>query len=117
MSTKATIWKQNPDGTYNGVYVHWDGYIKNGVGQMLHENWKSPCRVDLLIEQGDISSLGETLENTVFYSRDRGEPWSEVRPVMNGTMEEIVQDICYVYAGQSWWVNYDRTLVPVSDLL
>lgn len=118
MSTNATLWKKNAEGSYDGVYIHWDGYIKDGVGQMLHENWKSPTRVGLLIEQGDISSLGSTLESTVFYSRDKGEAWSDVRPALNVPFD-VLKDTNYTYIFDGeWFVLGDRgTLIPIGDLV
>ncbi|MUN83853.1 hypothetical protein EZ054_13565 [Enterococcus faecalis] len=31
MGTRTAIFKEQADGTYQGIYCHWDGYIE-GVG-------------------------------------------------------------------------------------
>ena len=97
MATRSTIALEFSDGTVQQVYCHWDGYLENN-GQILHEHYRDPFKVQRLIDNGAISSLKpeigekhdfdwyfkkETIpqdmkdiyENlwTCFYARDRGE--------------------------------------------
>jgi hypothetical protein len=53
------------------VYCHFDGY-PDGVGKMLKEHYTEPQKIKELLANGDMSSLGETVQKTVFY-KDRGE--------------------------------------------
>lgn len=54
------------------IYCHFDGY-PDGVGSTLENHYTDVDKIEELIEGGDISSLRETLESTIFYRRDRGE--------------------------------------------
>ena len=104
MATRSTIAIQREDGTVAQVYAHWDGYLE-GNGALLVNYYNTPEKVEELIAQGDISSLGtsvgkrhpfsvfeakddadkaaqqEAEDNdwTTFYGRDRGEPGCEAR--------------------------------------
>lgn len=71
MATRSAIGYMRNDGTVRAVYCHWDGYLSH-VGKILIENYDL-LGVDDLCDLGDISSLGETIEDTKFYKRDRGE--------------------------------------------
>lgn len=105
-----------------GVYVHWDAYL-SGVGRKLIEHWNNRSLVNLLIDQGDISSLGESIGikhdfdgirppgETTFYGRDRGE--TDVEAEVWSTAEEFVEEMervgCeffYIYGwDDQWWVT------------
>ena len=82
MSTRSVIAKKTDSG-YVGIYAHSDGYI-SGVGKILFENYSDETKLDKLIAQGSISSLGKRIgtkhsfndrpkNETTFYHRDRGE--------------------------------------------
>lgn len=72
MATRSTIALEYPDGTIKQIYANWDGYLA-GNGNILLNHYKTPEAVNELISYGDLSSLDETIESTVFYGRDRGE--------------------------------------------
>lgn len=76
MATRSTIALEFDDGTVKQIYVHWDGYLA-GNGETLLNNYKTPEAVSELISMGNISSLSENIEKTVFYGRDRGETGEE----------------------------------------
>jgi hypothetical protein len=72
MSTNSSIAVSYPDGTIKQVYCHWDGYY-GYVGKILLNNYSTMELVDELIKMGNISQLNESIEDSVFYHRDRGE--------------------------------------------
>lgn len=72
MATRSFIGIQNPNGTVTGVYCHHDGYL-DGVGKILQENYTTAEAVAALVDLGSLSSLGEDLDVTQAYHRDRGE--------------------------------------------
>ena len=89
MSTNAGIGLLMPDGTIKAVYLHWDGYIREGAGETLAEHYTDRAKVEKLIALGFLSSLGAEVESdptsphswespqrnvTVAYHRDRNEP-------------------------------------------
>ena len=71
MSTRSRIAIETKLGTVKSIYCHFDGYV-SGVGETLYNHYDKE-ELEELIELGDISSLGESTENTVAYHRDRGE--------------------------------------------
>ena len=71
MSTRSRIAIETESGTVKSIYCHFDGYV-SGVGETLYNHYDKE-ELEELIELGDISSLGESIENTVAYHRDRGE--------------------------------------------
>ena len=58
MSTHSAIVRKNKDGSYTGIYCHWDGYPSNN-GKVLLDHYKTDEKIDSLIALGDISSLNE----------------------------------------------------------
>lgn len=71
MATRSTIAMEYADGTVGQIYCHWDGYLSNN-GKILLENYTDPFKVRELLDNGDMSSLSETVEGCTFY-KERGE--------------------------------------------
>jgi len=72
MSTRAYIGTLKEDKQVFFVYCHHDGY-PSGVGTILREYYDRPEDVINLLSFGNMSSLAPTIEDTVFYGRDRNE--------------------------------------------
>lgn len=87
MGTRSKIAIKRKDGKIESIYCHWDGYPSYN-GKILKEHYKTPERVQELIDLGNISSLHEFIKPhpeadhsfdkpqqnvTVAYIRDRGE--------------------------------------------
>ena len=66
MSTRSTIWVETEDG-FEGIYSHYDGYIENN-GKILFEHYDTLEKVQELIAHGELSVLGESVEDTKFYN-------------------------------------------------
>jgi hypothetical protein len=71
MATRSRIAIEKQDGTVDSIYCHFDGYIGNN-GKILFNHYDKE-KLEKLIELGNISTLGESTEDTVAYHRDRGE--------------------------------------------
>lgn len=104
MSTRSTISIQTPKGI-RSIYCHFDGYLRHN-GKILLENYDTPDKVNALIDLGDISSLGENLEKTVAYHRDRGEPLRINECSVAYDIDE--QDYNYLFKDGSWTYWKDR---------
>lgn len=99
MSTSASIIKENEDGTFSGIYCNRDGW-PDRVGVMLSDLYDTEERVSELIALGDISSLGENIENTKAYHRDfegsldihNGNSWEEVDSLIDGSYVYVFQN-------------------------
>lgn len=62
MSTRTAIFKELEDGTYQGIYVHNDGYI-DYTGKLLHRYYAGNNKIDYIMKQKHpIKSLGESEE-------------------------------------------------------
>jgi hypothetical protein len=72
MSTRSYIGTLKEDKQVFFVYCHHDGY-PSGVGRTLREYYDRPEDVINLLSFGNMSSLATTIEDTVFYGRDRNE--------------------------------------------
>lgn len=72
MATRSTIAKLTEDGMVEKIYCHWDGYLENN-GKILKSFYDSNEKVDELLKNGDLSSLGKSINECVFYIRDRQE--------------------------------------------
>jgi len=70
MSTRSRIAIENQNRSVTSIYCHFDGYISS-VGKKLFEHYDQE-KLEKLLELGDISTLGESIEDTVAYCRDRG---------------------------------------------
>lgn len=71
MGTRSTIALEYADGTVGQIYCHWDGYLEHN-GAILQKHYADPFKVRELLDNGDMSSLSETVEGCTFY-KERGE--------------------------------------------
>lgn len=107
MGTRARIAVANPDGTFNSIYTHWDGYPSHH-GPILLEHYNTVDAVRELIALGDLSSLDTTIETCSAYGRDRGE--TDVGAVTSNDIDKLRQltqdcggEYLYLFDG-SWSV-------------
>ena len=94
------------------IYCHWDGYLKHN-GEILKKYYTNPHKIRYLLSLGDISvlrpcidplpSIEHTFDNsnkevTVFYHRDRGEPYENVKAKDIGdTFFNFGHGVDYIY--------------------
>lgn len=114
MSTRCTVSLYDGNGKYHSVYGHWDGYL-SGVGRILLDYYNTLETVTELIEMGSFSSIRPTLNDSVFYTRDRFEDYELNKPTMYYSIFDIpVQEYNYLYTGTNWFYydeeRYVRTL-------
>ena len=123
MSTRSAIILRLNDGTYQGIYSHWDGYPSHN-GKILFDHYKTYEKVNELVDLGSISVLASTIKpsNTshdfancedgvvVAYHRDRGDDWEDVNSLFGETVGSIESKIghngyVYVFDNGKWTVN------------
>lgn len=118
MGTRSRIAVQLPDGLFQSVYCHWDGY-PSWNGRLLQEHYNSFARAKRLISMGGISSLGKRIGRkhdfegkapagtTTFYARDRGEDLEVDTSRTLKALSKLTQDTggewLYVYRDDAWW--------------
>ena len=120
MSTKAYIFIEKENNMFDGVYVHWDGYL-SGVGQTLFKNYRETEKIQTLISLGALSYLDaecctppnykrsnnhiNDLQHipgyTVAYNRDRGDPLNIEQDI---TIEDLTSySNSYIWRNNTWW--------------
>ena len=119
MATRSVIAKieakgiGGADDTILAIYCHNDGYLSNN-GKILDQHYADENKVDNLIAQGDVSSLRDTIADTTFYARDRGEIDKEAEQFKDETVllkyafEECDAEVVYMFAYGTWYV-YDNS--------
>lgn len=104
MGTRSMISVKNEDGTYDGVYCHYDGYPK-GVGNTLNEHYISSDIVKELISFGGMSCLKPKIEECEFYIK-RGEELCNYKALTFVGLCEKSKDIgceyLYIFADGKW---------------
>ena len=126
MGTTSAIGKENPDGTITAIYCNYDGYPK-GVGVILRDYYTDPAKIDAMMDQGDMSTIGRnigiahsfeerTINECTFYRRDRGERAaslnSQVCPTLNAFAEH---EYNYVFTLEGKWEGYQCNLKSLGD--
>jgi len=56
MGTRATVARENVDGSYDTIYTHWDGHPSHHAPILL-TNYSTPEKVQALLSLGDLSML------------------------------------------------------------
>lgn len=75
MATRCYIGLEYTDGSVRYIYCHWDGY-PSGTGKILQEDWNTYTKVYNMLNKGNMSYLGRSLEDTKFYCEE-GDPNKE----------------------------------------
>ena len=108
MATRSAIGIVESDGSVNAIYCHWDGYVE-AVGQTLVRFYHNLYLASELIDMGDTSSLGESLDTSVFYYRDRNESATTTQSKYFPNVTEYLNHYCargceyfYLYIGNEW---------------
>lgn len=132
MATRSSISIRNEDGSYTGIYCHWDGYLSNN-GRILEQHYADETKIRQLMALGHISSLapeiGEqhpfdnphrwgTAEHDAWdtlhkdlctaYGRDRGEPRQEAvtKHTILDLMGKLGQEYDYLWFDGCWHVRF-----------
>ncbi len=112
MATRSVIAKLDDKGV-QAIYCHNDGYLSNN-GKKLDQHYADEDNVNALLAEGDISSLRDTIEDTTFYMRDRGESNKEATTLKDESallefaFESCDAEVVYMYAYGAWYV-YDNS--------
>ena len=134
MGTRSTIALEYADGTVDQIYCHWDGYLEHN-GQILAEHYMDPFKVQKLMQQGDMSSLGKEIGTQhsfndkapegecTFYKRDRSEEGCEAKRFKdfndykaNHQFEEYEYILRNVAGKATWFVaEHSNRYVPLEE--
>lgn len=116
MSTRATVSIQQGD-KIKIIYVHGDGDIKS-LGATLLKYYNDQGRADLLVALGDASYISASIEcpsghsydhpapgHSVFYGRDRDEPFTQSREYKQwpDVLVSECQEYNYLFDNGIWY--------------
>ena len=128
MATRSTIWKQNEDGTFKGIYCHWDGYISNN-GKILVEHYTDIEKIDKLLAGGSLSALDKNLNPEegiahdftsrqdgvcLFHHRDIG---YDLKVYNLDTLDEIkdyLEEYNYIFKENKWYLYENGKLTKLK---
>lgn len=119
MATRSTIWITNEDGSRDGIYCHNDGY-PDGVGSILAKFYNTEEKIRELIDLGDISYLGPTLDNedTKSYHRWRNDPIKIYHLPKQQDIRSFLQQYNYNWKDGSWWMaKEDGKWLPLDQII
>jgi len=131
MSTTAVIFCKSGVDTFNGISVHFDGYLDGGVGEMLATHWNNPKDIQLLCElDKQIRCFGKDLDEVEFFNDDKNPLCRKQIRALKGLTYEQMNNQCgnYNYAylwdirnitGEYEWFFWkdDYTFKPVKFAL
>lgn len=124
MSTRSYIGLESTDGSIQGIYCHFDGYIEHN-GLLLNDYYQDVNKVKSLIKLGHISTLGINIghktdfekpdvehdEQCIAYHRDGGEDleiWEfKNRSKLNEEYYDMGVDFVYLYSetDRKWFIK------------
>lgn len=104
MTTHCNIGVEHEDGSVSYVYCHFDGGPSEMV-PLLTKFYNSYASSRALVELGELSSVGQTLNECRAYHRDMGEFYE----IWNDTDAEKMhlQEYNYLYrsSAKGWWIK------------
>ena len=111
MATRSIIAKLDDKGV-KAIYCHSDGYLSNN-GKILDQHYTDCSKLNELLADGDISSLKDTIKDTIFYNRDKGEKTltailKDETELLEHAFEYCDAEYVYMFAYGSWYV-YDNS--------
>ena len=115
MSTRSAIGMVQNDGSFRFVYCHYDGYPEHN-GKILKQSYSNPAKVEALLDNGDLSSLENTIDECEFYARDRGE--DDVGSLTFDSLDDMFEtynwsEYFYLFKDGNWEVCDDRKVWEV----
>ena len=135
MSTRSRIGIVELDGKVKSIYCHHDGYPSYN-GRVLKESYSTPERIEKLMALGNISSLGDYLDENeakgqtdkevvCAYCRDYKEDYESNAPKMADSVDDFMDfvvkavdyDYVYLFKDGKWnmapWRS--KNLVELTD--
>ena len=132
MATNSAIAVRTEQGMYKTIYVHNDGYF-DYMYPMLDTWYNSKERAEALVNLGDASFIAKRLcpsqgsghhfdhpekYVSIFYHRDRGEPWRDNAPCLMSKEEVLAtQYYAYIFENGCWTAYAGRKEVPDYNYL
>lgn len=94
MATRSMIAIEKESGTdycYDASYCHWDGYPSHN-GWILSENYNTEQKVNNLLSKGEISTLGKSIKDSVFYTQ-RGDDLNLIQDISFSDLKKRAENM------------------------
>ena len=104
--------------SYLSVYLHREGYAEYS-GLLLQTHYATTEQVDQLLALGNMSSLGISVNDCLFYNRDNQESWGTAKPKLRNLQEICSEEWVYIWDGTQWLGSESSSfnLIPIQELL
>lgn len=104
MSTNAVIFCKNANGTFDGISVHFDGYVDHGVGEQLVDDWTNTEDVrKLCAMKKQIRSFGNSFADLDLFDDDMNPLCRKQIRALKGLTFEQMNNICGQYNYAYLW--------------
>lgn len=114
MATRSYIGIALSNGNVKTIYCHYDGYLSY-VGSVLKEHYTTVDQVNELINGGDMSSLGETINETKFYAQQGEASIAEELTDWRSTFSDSWCEYFYLFnPSTNKWYYAERESDPKS---
>ena len=110
MSIRCAAGKLEPGGKVTWIYIHQNGYAKDGTGETLMSHYAKPEKVNRLLNHGSASIIAPELKDCVFHTRDwrRFPQWGpETEENLSGYIRAANNQTCefaYLYDRGKWHI-------------
>ena len=105
---------ERPDGTYDAIYCHYDGYVKDGVGEVLYTCYNDRDSADEIISLGNRRALyGRPLNDPEYLYEN--EPYIKLKDL--DELKKALEGINFLYIWglddkwrvitESWWRGHE----------
>lgn len=108
MSTNAVIFCKNSEGTFDGISVHFDGYIDNGVGEQLLNYWTNNEDIRKLCgTKKQIRSFGDSFNEVEFFDDDSNPICRKQIKALKDLTFDQMKNACGQYNYAYFWTKKD----------
>ena len=103
---------------FSNTLLHREGYAEYS-GLLLQKYYATTEQVDRLLALGDMSSLGISVSDCLFYNRDCKESWEQVKPKLRNLQEICSEEWVYIWNGTQWMGSESNSfdLVTIQELV
>jgi len=101
MSTRATIAVQRPDGYFDAVYLHFDGYPSH-TGETLKQHFATQEIAEGLVAGGDLRCLDQATGAPEHYRGDHGPAKLPTRDALIVFAQNCTSQFLYVFEQGVW---------------
>lgn len=124
MSTNALIVFKNKEDLCTCIFVNYDGYIENGVGETLYNYWHDNAEVEKLCSLNkEIRCFGSSIETIEFFEED---PESirrskTLKNISFKDLKRLLYNYCYIYMWEEkdpgWKLLKNKTTEWIGEIL